>query len=122
MQKSLTPLPPGGNFAGSDIFCIHCFKKTLIFLQTEKLIESESLVAKSGLKQQELNDTLQGKSSELEKMRVGHNETKKLLEASKAENQSLVSKEQQLSKKVQTCSGEIVELKGQLQVELVKKF
>ena len=88
-------------------------------MQTEKLIESESLVAKSGLKQQELNDALQGKSSELEKMRVGHNETKKLLEASKAENQSLVSKEQQLSKKVQTCSGEIVELKGQLQVESV---
>ena len=91
-------------------------------MQTEKLIESESLVAKSGLKQQELNDALQGKSIELEKMRVGHNETKKLLEASKAENQSLVSKEQQLSKKVQTCSGEIVELKGQLQVESVIKI
>ena len=52
-------------------------------------------------------------------MKVGLNELKKGLEASKAENQSLLSKEQQLLKKVQSCSEEIIELKGQLQVKSV---
>ena len=62
---------------------------------------------------------MQAKSNEVEKMKVGLNETKKGLEASKAETQSLFSKEQQLLKKVQSCNEEIAELKGQVQVKRV---
>ena len=86
-------------------------------MQTEKLIESESRVVEAGRKQQECNEAFEVKINELDKMRVALNETKKMLEASEVATQSLVSKEQQLSQKVQSCNEDISKLKGQLQAQ-----